>query len=76
MPTDHNLSRFLDAQDSNYADALDEIKRGKKQTHWMWYVFPQIAGLGFSEMAKFYAIKDLTEANAYLAASRAGQTTY
>jgi uncharacterized protein (DUF1810 family) len=67
MPTDNTLKRFLDAQEANYSDALTEIKRGKKQTHWMWYVFPQIAGLGFSETAKYYSIHDLTEANAYLA---------
>lgn len=67
MSTENNLNRFLDAQEANYADALAEIKRGRKQTHWMWYVFPQIAGLGISETARFYAIKDLDEATAYLA---------
>lgn len=66
MTADTNLNRFLAAQDGDYTRALSEIKRGKKQSHWMWYIFPQIAGLGFSETARFYAIKDLTEASAYL----------
>jgi uncharacterized protein (DUF1810 family) len=60
------LQRFLDAQQVNYAQALHEIKSGKKRTHWMWYIFPQIQGLGYSEMAKRYAIRDLAEAEAYL----------
>ncbi len=55
----HDLQRFLDAQEANHADALAEIRSGKKRTHWMWYVFPQIAGLGFSSTAQHYAIKDL-----------------
>jgi len=62
-----NLTRFLEAQATNYNDALAEIKYGKKRTHWMWYVFPQIQGLGFSETARYYAIKDLDEAEAYIA---------
>ena len=61
-----NLNRFLDAQKSSYETALSEIKNGKKRSHWMWYVFPQIQGLGFSETSKFYAIKDVSEAEAYL----------
>lgn len=61
-----DLTRFTEAQASNYNDALTEIKNGKKRTHWMWYVFPQIQGLGLSETAKFYSIKDLTEAEEYL----------
>ncbi|UOG73613.1 DUF1810 domain-containing protein [Hymenobacter tibetensis] len=60
------MQRFIDAQARNYSDALAEIKRGRKQTHWMWYVFPQIQGLGFSETAKFYAIQDEQEAEAFL----------
>lgn len=60
------LTRFLDAQDSIYAQALAELKSGRKQTHWMWYIFPQISGLGCSETAKFYAIRDLQEARDYL----------
>jgi uncharacterized protein (DUF1810 family) len=59
--------RFLDAQQRDYVTALKEIKAGRKQSHWMWYIFPQIAGLGYSDMAKRYALKDLPEAAAYLA---------
>ncbi|MBC6609954.1 DUF1810 domain-containing protein [Hymenobacter sp. BT507] len=61
-----NLSRFLDAQQSDYQTALSEIKNGRKRSHWMWYIFPQIQGLGFSETSKFYAIQDAAEAEAYL----------
>ena len=61
-----NLTRFLDAQANNYHDALAEIQRGRKQTHWMWYVFPQLKGLGLSETAKFYSIEDVEEAKAFL----------
>ena len=66
MKTDDSLQRFLSAQESNYARALAEIRNGRKQSHWMWYIFPQIAGLGFSETARFYAIKDIQEAHDYL----------
>ncbi len=62
-----DLKRFTDAQEKSYATALAEIKNSRKQSHWMWYIFPQIAGLGFSETSKFYAIKDKTEAENYLA---------
>lgn len=61
-----DLQRFIDAQESDYADALAEIKHGRKRSHWMWYIFPQIRGLGFSEMSKRYAIRDLDEAEAYI----------
>jgi len=61
-----DLQRFIDAQENDYADALAEIKKGRKRTHWMWYIFPQIQGLGFSEMSERYAIKDLDEAEAYI----------
>ena len=64
MTTD--LGRFLEAQETMYETALSEIKSGKKQSHWMWYIFPQIAGLGFSETAQFYAIQNLKEATEYL----------
>jgi len=65
--TDNNeLIKFLDAQNQVYLKALSEIKNGKKETHWMWYIFPQIKGLGSSENANYYGIKDLNEANAYL----------
>lgn len=61
-----DLQRFTEAQEEDFAIALAEIKHGRKQSHWMWYVFPQIAGLGFSSTSKFYAIKDKTEAEDYL----------
>jgi uncharacterized protein (DUF1810 family) len=61
------LQRFVDAQARSYADALAELKRGRKTSHWMWYVFPQIAGLGASAMAQTYAIGSLAEARSYLA---------
>ena len=60
------LDRFIHAQEYNYSDALKEIKNGQKISHWMWYVFPQIKGLGQSDTAKWYAIKDLQEAKDYL----------
>jgi uncharacterized protein (DUF1810 family) len=63
----HDLSRFVDAQSSVYERALAELRRGQKTSHWMWFVFPQIAGLGRSPTAQFYAIADLDEARAYLA---------
>ncbi|MDR6944174.1 DUF1810 domain-containing protein [Mucilaginibacter pocheonensis] len=62
-----DLNRFLHAQQGDYEIALTEIKAGRKRSHWMWYIFPQIAGLGYSDMAKCYAIKDLAEAADYLA---------
>jgi uncharacterized protein (DUF1810 family) len=66
MTEANNLNRFIEAQAKNYTDALAEIKNGKKRSHWMWYVFPQIQGLGFSETARYYAIKDIDEANDYI----------
>ena len=66
MTAESNLKRFLDAQATDYDRALAEIKTGRKQSHWMWYIFPQITGLGVSETARFYAIKDLQEAQDYL----------
>jgi uncharacterized protein (DUF1810 family) len=62
-----DLGRFVDAQSSVYDRALAELRRGQKTSHWMWFVFPQIAGLGRSPTARFYAIADLDEARAYLA---------
>jgi len=61
-----DLNRFVLAQAGDYARALSEIRSGRKQSHWMWYIFPQIDGLGFSPTAKYYAIKNLSEARAYL----------
>lgn len=62
----HQLERFLEAQRINYAEALEEIRRGSKRSHWMWYVFPQFDGLGFSSTSRRYAVKSLAEAEAYL----------
>ena len=62
----YNLNRFIDAQKSSYSTALTEIKNGCKKSHWMWYIFPQIVGLGYSSTSQFYAIKDLHEAMSYL----------
>ena len=61
------LAKFVDAQKQDYANALAEIRAGKKRSHWMWYIFPQLAGLGKSATAQYYAIADLAEAEAYLA---------
>ena len=62
----HNLKRFHDAQERDYSIALEEIKKGEKRSHWMWYIFPQLKGLGRSYNAEFYGINDLSEAIAYL----------
>ena len=62
----NDLDRFIEAQSVNYDDALSELKAGLKRTHWMWYVFPQLAGLGTSAMAWRYGIRDLADARAYL----------
>lgn len=66
MTDPYNLQRFVIAQAETYAAALAEIRAGRKTSHWMWYIFPQIAGLGRSAMAKFYAISGADEARAYL----------
>lgn len=62
----NSLHRFYEAQKDVYQTALNEIRSGKKQTHWMWFIFPQLAGLGRTETSKFYAIRDLAEAELYL----------
>jgi uncharacterized protein (DUF1810 family) len=61
-----DLTRFLDAQKKDYQIALSEIKSGRKKSHWMWYIFPQISGLGQSETSKYFAIKNIEEAREYL----------
>ena len=66
MHSANNLQRFIDAQESTYERALAEIKNGRKESHWIWFIFPQLQGLGFSNTSKFYAIKDLKEAEEYL----------
>ena len=65
MPYD--LERFVIAQQDAYAGALSELRRGRKTGHWIWFIFPQLAGLGQSEMSRFYAMASLDEARAYLA---------
>lgn len=62
----YHLGRFLTAQERDYATALREIRGGRKRSHWIWYIFPQLKDLGHSETAKYYGIKDLDEAKAYL----------
>jgi uncharacterized protein (DUF1810 family) len=62
----HNLSRFVAAQADCYDQVLSEIKTGRKRSHWMWYIFPQFDGLGFSSTSKRYSIKSIDEARAYL----------
>ena len=61
-----DLNRFLQAQEDDYEQALSEIVSGRKRTHWMWYIFPQIDGLAFSSTSKRYSIKSVEEAKAYL----------
>ena len=61
-----NLQRFIIAQEGIYQHVLIELSRGQKQTHWMWFIFPQVEGLGFSATTQFYAIKSSAEASAYL----------
>lgn len=62
----YNLQRFLSAQESTYETALEEIQSGKKKSHWMWFIFPQLTGLGQSSLAKFYGISCLEEAKEYM----------
>src|SRR5258706_4591141 len=60
------LTRFVQAQADDFEQALAEIKRGRKESHWMWYIFPQFDGLGFSSTSQLYSIKSIAEAQAYL----------
>ncbi len=64
-PDPYNLQRFIDAQQSVFATALSELLAGSKQSHWMWFVFPQLAGLGRNPAAQYYGIAGLDEAQAY-----------
>lgn len=66
MRDKYNLERFIKAQDKCYDTVLNELRNGKKQTHWMWYIFPQIIGLGMSEISKYYAIRSINEAKEYM----------
>ena len=61
------LDRFLQAQENDFAAALSEVRSGRKHSHWMWYIFPQLRGLGHSSTSQFYAINDISEAKAFLA---------
>lgn len=67
-----NLRRLLEAQEHSYAIALHELREGRKRSHWMWYIFPQLTGLGHSPTAEFYGISGLAEARAFLAHSVLG----
>ena len=67
MPDPYDLQRFVDEQDGTYEQALAEIRAGEKQSHWIWFVFPQVTGLGSSPMSQRFAIRTLGEAQAYLA---------
>jgi uncharacterized protein (DUF1810 family) len=67
MDTGFDLERFVQAQQGVYETALAELRAGRKRSHWMWFIFPQVAGLGQSEMARRYAIRSSDEAAAYLA---------
>ena len=62
----YDLSRFIKAQERDYEAALSEIRSGHKRSHWIWYVFPQVKGLGFSSTSEFYGIDGLEEAKAYI----------
>ncbi|MXP45333.1 DUF1810 domain-containing protein [Allopontixanthobacter sediminis] len=66
MSDPHNLGRFLEAQAGRYETAVNEVRRGMKRSHWMWFIFPQLAGLGRSATAQHYAIRSLNEARSYL----------
>ena len=63
----YDIERFLKAQEFSYETALQEIRRGRKRTHWMWYIFPQLGQLGQSQMSKYYGMENLEEAEEYLA---------
>jgi len=67
MPDEFHLARFINAQKDSYATALSELRSGKKQSHWIWYVFPQLKGLGHSFNSEHYGLSGLAEARAYLA---------
>ena len=62
----YNLNRFIEAQVDSYESAMGELSRGRKSGHWIWYIFPQIDGLGSSDITKLYSIKSIEEAQAYL----------
>ena len=67
MSSDNTLNRFIEAQQNIYPSVLKELHNGKKTSHWMWFIFPQINGLGYSSTAKYYSIKTIEEAKEYIA---------
>lgn len=67
MSSEFNLARFVDAQKNSYKIALSELRSGKKQSHWIWYIYPQLKGLGRSAISEFCGLESLAEARAYLA---------
>ena len=73
MSNENDLQRFVDAQDSRIFDAMVELRGGRKRTHWMWFVFPQLRGLGHSQMAWHFGLQSVDEAAAYLAHPVLGQ---
>jgi uncharacterized protein (DUF1810 family) len=73
MSDPHNLQRFVDAQATVYDTVIDELHSGRKRSHWIWFIFPQLAGLGSSATAQRYAISSLAEAEAYLRHDVLGQ---
>lgn len=73
MPSEHDLSRFIEAQASVIDQVRRELAGGRKRSHWMWFIFPQIKGLGHSSTAQYYAIASLAEAKAYLSHPVLGQ---
>ena len=66
MVSSNNVSRFIEAQENTYSDALSEIRNGRKRTHWMWFIFPQIKGLGNTQTSVKYSINDINEAIFYI----------
>ncbi len=66
MTDNFNLERFIDAQNPVFDEVTQELENGEKESHWMWFIFPQIHSLGYSSTSKFYAIKSIEEANGYL----------
>lgn len=66
MENNYNLNRFIEAQNRDYDTALAEIRAGKKASHWMWYIFPQLKGLGRSSTSEYYGLSGIKEAQAYL----------
>lgn len=73
MDNSRNIERFLEPQKTSFASALEEVRNGRKSGHWMWFVFPQLRGLGQSNLAWYYGIEDLSEAKAYISHPILGQ---